>query len=103
MNLPDQRRAGAAYSSAAPADLSQERLAVGDVAAVASPIGGSVLPIVEDQTLIARRVVEKERVHGAGGGIAGLEVRIDESGCCAVSIRHPCRIAVGAHAGLNHD
>ena len=69
----------------------------------ASPIGGSVLPIVEDQTLIPSRVVEEERVHSAGGGVARREVAVDERGCGAVSIRRIRRIAVGAHAALEPD
>src|SRR5207302_11047330 len=48
-----------------------------DVAVIPTAVGRRVLPFVRDEHLVARAVVEEERGHRAGDGIAGGEVRVD--------------------------
>src|SRR5204863_8068702 len=51
-----------------------------DIAVIPAAVGRRVLPFVHDEHLVARAVVEEERGHRAGGGIAGGEVRVDDGG-----------------------
>lgn len=58
-----------------------------NVAAVTAAVGGSVLPLVNDQTLTAGRVVEEESGNEAiANVVAWCEVSVDESSCIAIRV-----------------
>jgi len=54
-----------------------------NVAVVTATVCRRVLPLVDDQTLVAGCIVEEEGSHRATSRIARSEVTVDEIGCGA--------------------